>query len=79
MKRIGDNEIYLLIKYIKSALWSVANPLSYIQDARYLKVNQNWRSLSQGQNGRGVYVKSQPSSARVMKERGRSSAPHTCS
>jgi hypothetical protein len=28
-----------LIKYIKSVLWRVAKRLSYIQDARFLKVN----------------------------------------
>ena len=36
---MSDNEIYLLIKYIKSVLWRVAKRLSYIQDARCLKVN----------------------------------------
>ena len=34
-----DNEIYLLIKYIKNVLWRVAKPLSYIEDARCLKLN----------------------------------------
>ena len=29
---------FLLIKYIKSVLWGVAKRLSYIQDARCLKV-----------------------------------------
>ena len=38
VKQISDNEIYLLIKYIKSVLWRVAKRLSYIQDARCLKV-----------------------------------------
>ena len=38
VKQISDNEIYLLIKYIKSALWRVAKQLSYIEDARCLKV-----------------------------------------
>ena len=38
MKQISDNEIYLLIKYIKSILWRVAKRLSYIEDARCLKV-----------------------------------------
>jgi len=33
------NEIYLLIKYIKSVLWRVAEHLSCIEDARCLKVN----------------------------------------
>ena len=38
MKQISDNEIYLLIKYIKSVLWRVAKCLSYIEEARCLKV-----------------------------------------
>ena len=38
VKQISDNEIYLLIKYIKSVLWRVAKCLSYILDARCLKV-----------------------------------------
>ena len=36
---MSDNEIYLLIKYIISVLWRVAKRLSYIEDARCLKVN----------------------------------------
>ena len=40
VKQISDNEIYLLIKYIKSVLWRVAKCLSYIEDARCLKVNE---------------------------------------
>ena len=39
VKQISDNEIYLLIKYIKCVLWRVAKRLSYIEDARCLKVN----------------------------------------
>ena len=39
VKQISDNEIYLLIKHIKSVLWRVAKRLSYIEDARCLKVN----------------------------------------
>ena len=39
VKQISDNEIYLLIKYIKSVLWRVANYLSYIEEARCLKFN----------------------------------------
>ena len=39
VKQISENEIYLLIKYIKSVLWRVAKCLSYIDDARCLKVN----------------------------------------
>ena len=38
VKQRSDNEIYLLIKYIKSVLWRVAKRLSYIWDARCLKV-----------------------------------------
>ena len=33
------NEIYFLIKYIKTVLWRVAKRLSYTEDARCLKVN----------------------------------------
>ena len=40
VKQITDNEIYLLTKYIKSVLWRVAKRLSYIQDARCLKVKR---------------------------------------
>jgi len=32
------NEIYLLIKYIKSVLWRGTKSVSYIEDALYLKV-----------------------------------------
>ena len=39
IKQISDNEIYLLIKYIKSVLRRVAKRLSYIEDSRCLKVN----------------------------------------
>jgi len=38
VKQISDNEIYLLIKYIKSVLWRVAKRLSYTEDAWCLKV-----------------------------------------
>ena len=38
VKQISDNEIYLLIKYIKSVLWRVAKRLSYTEDVRCLKV-----------------------------------------
>ena len=41
VKQISDNEMYLLIKYIKSVLWRAAKPLSYTEDARCLKVNKN--------------------------------------
>jgi len=39
VKQISDNEIYLLIKYIKSVLWRVVKRLSFIDEARCLKVN----------------------------------------
>jgi hypothetical protein len=39
VKKISDNEIYWLIKYIKSVFWTVAKRLFYIEDARCLKVN----------------------------------------
>jgi hypothetical protein len=38
VKQISDNEIYLLIKYIKSFPWRVAKRLSYIEEAQCLKV-----------------------------------------
>jgi len=39
-QELSDNEIYLLIKYIKSVLWRVAKRLSYeyIVEARCLNV-----------------------------------------
>ena len=40
IKQISDNEIYLLIKYIKSVLWRVSKCVSYIEEARCLKVNK---------------------------------------
>ena len=43
--QISDNEIYLLIKYIKSDLWRVVKRLSYIEDARCLKVNHTVKYL----------------------------------
>ena len=41
VKQISDNEIYLLIKYIKFVLWRVSKRLSYIEDTRCLKVKWN--------------------------------------
>ena len=43
VKQISDNKIYLFIKYTKSVLWRVGKSLSYIEDARCLKVNDNAR------------------------------------
>ena len=40
VKQISENEIYLLIKCIKSVLWRIAKRLSYIEDARCLNVNR---------------------------------------
>ena len=45
--QISDNEIYLSIKYIKSVLWRVAKCLSYIEEARCLKVKANQHLHSQ--------------------------------
>jgi hypothetical protein len=42
VKKISDNEIYFLVKYIKSVLWRVAKLLSYIEDSQCLK----FKSLS---------------------------------
>ena len=39
VKEISGNEIYLLIKYIKGVLWRASKCLSYIEEARCLKVN----------------------------------------
>jgi len=43
---MSDNEIYLLIEYIKSVLWRVAKRLSYKQDARCLKVKLDIQDVS---------------------------------
>ena len=41
VKQISDNEIYFSIKYIKNFLWGVMKRLSYIEEARCLKVNSS--------------------------------------
>ena len=41
VKQLSDNEIYLLIKYIKSVLWRLAKCLSYIEDAWCLKAKHD--------------------------------------
>ena len=41
VKQISGNEVYWLIKYIKSVLWRVAKRLSYIENARCLKVKSS--------------------------------------
>jgi len=38
VKQVSDNEIHLLIKYMKSVLWRVVKCLSYIEEVRCLKV-----------------------------------------
>ena len=40
----------MLIKYIKSVLWRVAKCLSYIEEARCLKVKQDLKSVDNQQN-----------------------------
>jgi hypothetical protein len=40
VKQISDNEIYLLMIYIKSVLWRIAKRLSHIEDARCPKIKQ---------------------------------------
>ena len=50
--QISDNEIYLLIKYIKSVLWRVVKCLSYIEDARCLKVKYKKSFQIDHYNGR---------------------------
>ena len=42
-----NNEIYLLIKYIKSVLSRVAKLLCYIEDARCLKVKAGYKLLTE--------------------------------
>ena len=37
VKQITDNEINVLIKYIKSVLWRVAKRMSYVEEAWCLK------------------------------------------
>jgi len=44
VKQISDNEIYLLIKYIKNVLFRVAKRLSYIEDAQCLNVKESHAS-----------------------------------
>jgi len=46
VKQISHNEIYLLIKYIQRVLWRVAKRLSYIEDARCVKVKYRFILMS---------------------------------
>ena len=50
VKQISDNEIHLLIKYTKSVLWRVAKCLSYIEEARCLKVKHCHTSRQENKN-----------------------------
>jgi hypothetical protein len=50
VKQISDNEIYLLIKYIKSVLLRGAKRLSYIEDAWCLKVKYTEYKLKEVSN-----------------------------
>ena len=56
VKQISDNEIYLLIKYIKSVFWRVAKCLSYIEEARCLKVKTKTYRISTNKNHTVTYV-----------------------
>jgi hypothetical protein len=60
VKQISDNEIYLLIKYIKSVLWRIAKRLSYIEEARCLKVKEthllNWKGPLQRHRRTGSVI-----------------------
>ena len=75
VKKISDNEIYLLIKYIKSVLWRAAKRLSYIEDARCLKVNRLIKHSKMFGMGRNVKetmvlrISRQPSRVQIMTER----------
>ena len=54
VKQISDNEIYLLIKYLKSVLCRAAKRLSYTEEARCLKVKEMkryWNFKERAQNG----------------------------
>jgi len=47
VKQISDNEIYLLIKYIKSFSGEYRNACPYIQDARCLKIKPLERAFKE--------------------------------
>jgi hypothetical protein len=70
VKQISDNEIYLLIKYIKSVLWRVAKRLSYIEDARWLKVkgiNSVYREIYEHDIFVCLYISVALLSSRILK------------
>jgi hypothetical protein len=56
VKKISDNEIYLFIKYIKNVLWRVAKRLSYIEDARCLKVKSRCRLIHHSNHNETVLL-----------------------
>ena len=57
VKQISDNEIYLLIKYIKSLLWRVAKCLSNTEEARCLKVKiSTYRYFRSGNNRKFIHT-----------------------
>ena len=62
VKQISDNEIYLLIKYIKSVLWRVSKRLSYREDARCRNVKVNPNRTKIRECALAVYVSSVVSS-----------------
>ena len=64
VKQISDNEIYLLINYIKTVLWIAAKRLSHIQDARCLQVK--YFSLSSSELPPNIQVR--PSTISYVKQ-----------
>ena len=74
-REISDNEIYLLIKYIKSVLWRVAKRVSYIDDERCLKVNTICTSYSRCQ----VYCLTQMSAISFTESSTQLHHLHACS
>ena len=70
VKQITDNEIYMFIQYIKSVLWRVGKLLSYIQDARCLKVKlQKWNLQIRGVRcTSAAYIKVNPLGVRKLSQ-----------
>ena len=58
VNKISDNEIYLLIKYIKSVLWRTAKRLSYIEEARCLKVKLFYLAATRSECNTQAYTPS---------------------
>ena len=57
VKQTSDNEIYLLIKYIKSVLWREAKRLSYIEDPECLKDNAGVRNRAAARRLRNTVLR----------------------